>query len=251
MAQAPCDPGGQPPPSANAGEVWCYVRIPAVTKTVQEQVCMQPATCRQEWVPPVTQQVQEQVCVKPEEVRRIPIPAQYETVCEEVMTCPGRTEWQRVNCEPTSLTQGEQLGECWSLVEIPAVYESRSKQVCTSPESCREEIIPAQYESRCKEVTVQEGYYKNIDVPAVYENRCKEVEVCGPRWEWRRTHECEVPCGVPAASGYAPAAQAQPAPMDAFGSPDAGMPYPANTAPVGGAVDAGQMPAADPFAPQR
>ena len=102
--------GGRPP-AANAGEVWCYVRIPAVTKTVQERVCVQPATCRQEWVPPVTQQVQEQVCVKPEEVRNIPIPAEYEDRCKQVLVCPGRTEWKRVNCEPSSLNQGEQLSQ--------------------------------------------------------------------------------------------------------------------------------------------
>jgi len=69
VAAAPCDPcGAQPPAAANLGEVWCYIRVPAVTRTVSEQVCVQPETCRQEWVPPVTQEVCEQVCTCPQQV---------------------------------------------------------------------------------------------------------------------------------------------------------------------------------------
>ena len=79
VGPAPTDPCGQPPPSANPGEVWCYVRAPAVTRTVEEQICCQPASCRQEWIPPVTKDVCEQVMVCPESCREIPIPAKYET----------------------------------------------------------------------------------------------------------------------------------------------------------------------------
>jgi hypothetical protein len=237
VAPAPCTPAGQVPAQARAGEVWCYVRVPAVTRTVQEQFCVQPATCRQEWVPPVTQDVCEQVCVKPEETRCIPIPARYETVCEQVMVCPAKTEWRKVACEPKSLSEGEQLGECWTLCEIPPVYETRSKQVCVAPESSRSECIPAVYENRTKTITVQEGFYKNIEVPAVYETRCREEVVCPARWEWRRTTECEVPgiCPPAAAPGAAPAMpyEAMPAP-----APDFGAELP----------PAGTLPPADPFA---
>ena len=246
VACDPCgpQPSGARPPNARPGEVWCYVRVPAVTRTVEEQVCIQPETCRQEWVPPVMKTVNEQICVKPEEVRRIPIPAVYETQCEQIMTCAGKTEWRRVSCEPSSLGEGEQLGECWSLVEIPPVYETRSKQICVSPESCREEIIPACYENRCKEVECQPGYYKNIPVPAVYETRCREELVCAARWEWRRTTECEVP-GAP--GGY-DAGMAPVAVPDTYG-----MPAP-NAAAGSGSPDdmipTGELPPVDPFAPQ-
>ena len=243
IAQAPLDPAGARPPSANPGEVWCYIRIPAVTRTVSEQVCVQPASCRQEWVPPVTKEVCEQVCVQPESCRQIPIPAQYETVCEQVMTCPGKTEWRKVACEPHSLSEGEQLGECWTLAEIPPVYDTRSKQVCTQPESCRQEIIPAKYESQSRTITVQEGFYKSIEVPAVYETRCREEMVCPSRWEWRRTTECEVPgADIPAAvPGMAPMIPA-----------DVGMPLGADGAmplpPDDMMPPAGELPPADPFA---
>jgi hypothetical protein len=32
-----------------------------------------------------------------------------------------------------------------------------------------------------------------VHEPARYETRCEQVQVCGPHWEWRRTHECDVP----------------------------------------------------------
>ena len=196
--------------------------------------------------PPVTKDVCEQVCVQPESCRQIPIPAQYETVCEQVMVCPGKTEWRKVACEPHSLSEGEQLGECWTLAEIPPVYETRSRQVCTQPESCRQEIIPARYESQTKTVTVQEGYYKSIEVPAVYESRCREELVCpvplgvashdrvrGPRWR----HAGRLP-GLGA--------------RDAHGHGQLGMPMPDDGAmplpPDDMMPPAGELPPADPFA---
>ena len=233
------DPGSPRPPSANAGEVWCYIRIPAVTRTVQDQVCVQPETCRQEWVPPVTREVCEQICVVPESTRQIPIPARYETVCDQVLVCPAKTEWRKVACEPHSLAEGEQLGECWTLAEIPPVYESRSRQVCVQPESCRQEVTPAQFETQTKTVTDREGFYKSIPVPAVYETQCREELVCPSRWEWRRTTECEIPetACPPVSPGTAPAMPDPTLP---------GMPMHDPMLPPGG-PPAGELAPADPF----
>jgi hypothetical protein len=244
-AVQPVNTGSPRPPAANPGEVWCYIRIPAVTRTVEEQVCVQPETCRQEWVPPVTRDVCEQVCVVPERTETIPIPARYETVCEQVMVCPAKTEWRKVACEPHSLAEGEQLGECWTLTEIPPVYETRSRQVCVQPESCEQRVIPAQYETRTKTITEREGYYQSIPVPAVYETRCREELVCPARWEWRRTTECEIPELVcpPVAPGTAP-----PMPDPTLpGAPLPGTPMDDPMLPPGG-PPAGELAPADPFA---
>jgi hypothetical protein len=213
------------PPDARAGEVWCYVRVPAQTRTETYQECVSPASCRQEWVPPVTQDVCEQVCVRQQEVRRIPIPAEYEDKCEQICVCPSKTEWRRVECNPSSLGSGEQVGECWTLVEIPPVYESRTTRICTRPESCREEIVPPQFENRTRCVTVTEGYYRNIETPATFETRTREIEVCPARWEWRRTTECEVPAvvGTPAP---APTPAPLPAPYAAPGTSAPGSDVP-------------------------
>jgi hypothetical protein len=228
-APAPvCDPApvqtAQRPPDAAPGEVWCYVRVPAQTRTETERVCVRQATCREVQVPAVTKQVERRVCTCPASTRRIPVPAQFEEQAEQICVAPGRTEWARVDCNPSQLAPQEQVGECWTLREVPPQYQTRTKRVCVRPESYREETIPAQYETRMETVVVEPARVDRIEVPAEYETRMKEVVVCGPRWEWRRTTECEVPA---AAGGYAPEMAPAPAPSDLpapapapYGSPD-------------------------------
>jgi hypothetical protein len=250
---APCPaPVAQPaaatprPPAANPGEVWCYVRVPAVTRTVAEQVCVQPASCSQNWIEPVYETVEEQVCVQPAQTRRIPIPAQFETVTEQIMVCPAKTEWRRVDCESRSLAPGEQLGECWTLCEIPPVYETRTQQVCVQPESCREETVPPVYETRAQQVCVREGYYETVEVPPVYETVTREELVTPARWEWRRTTECEVPGNVcPPGTNPNMMGAGMMAPEPTLGDPMDMVPIDEGLPP------AGDLPEADPFAPAR
>lgn len=247
----PCDPcatnSGQRPPDARPGEVWCYVRVPAITKTVCEQVCVQPERCDKVWVEPVTKEVCEQVCTCPEQVQCRTIPAEFEDVCEQICTAPARNEWRKVDCQAKeSLKPQEQIGECWTLVEIPPCYENRTKRVCTCPEKTVQDVIPAKYESRTRTVTVTPGYYKNVPVPAQYETRTKEVVVCGPRWEWRRTTECEVPGVVGVVQPQAPYAGAG----NELPPLDTPAPYELDPLdPLGDAPAAGELPPLDPLDP--
>jgi len=209
------------------------VRVPAVTEQVTEQVCVRPASCTQVWVPPETQQVCRQVCVKEACRKPYEIPAEYQDVCEQVCTAPARVEWQRVNCEPTRLAPNEQVGECWTLREVPAQYESRTRRVCVREACMQYEEIPAEYQTVTETVEVRPGYYKNVEVPAQYETKVREVVVCGPRWEWRRTTECEVPADTTAGG---------------FGQPAAGW----DSGAAGGIAspDGDSVPGAAPAAPQ-
>ena len=45
--------------------------------------------------------------------------------------------------------------------------------------------------------------------PAVYDERVEQVPLCGPRWEWRRTTECDVPGAAPVSANPAQAAPGQ------------------------------------------
>jgi len=89
------------------------------------------------------------------------------------MASAARVEWQRVECTPKQLAAGEQVGECWSLVTIPAVMQTVSEQVCVQPASTRYEAIPAEYAMKASAP------------PPAY-------------WEWRRSKECEVPLAAAA-----------------------------------------------------
>lgn len=232
------------PPEALEGEVWCYIRVPAVTQTLSEQVLVTPPTCREEWVPPVTQEVTEEVVVKPEERRRIPVPAVYEDRTEKVLVCDAKTEWRKVECSPKQLGQGEQVGECWTLVTIPAQYEDRVTRFLVKPETFREEVIPAVTEPQVRTVVVTEGYMKKVDVPAVFDVRTREVEVSPARWEWRRTSEC----ALPAPAGTAEAPMLPPPSVVEEAAPPSGT-LPEAPLPVEDPTPAPAPPAIDPAPP--
>lgn len=232
------------PPEALEGEVWCYIRVPAVTQTISEKVMVAPPSCREEWVPPVTQEVTEEVVVKPEERRRVPVPAVIEDRVEKVMVCDAKTEWRKVECAPKALGQGEQVGECWTLVTIPAQYEDRVTRVVVKPETFREEVVPAVTAQQARTVVVSEGYMKKVDVPAVYDVRTREVEVSPARWEWRRTGECEVPAAAAMPDAALPPPSVVEAPPPAGALPEAPLPVEDPTpAPAPAPVDPGPAPA--------
>ncbi len=47
---------------------------------------------------------------------------------EMVQVAPARVEWQRVECPPDALREGERQGDCWALVSVPAQFERRVVQ---------------------------------------------------------------------------------------------------------------------------
>ncbi len=245
VAEAPCDPppvvepiceptpqaapvadvAAERPSNVRPGEVWCYVRVPAVTRTEEERICVRQATYQEIQVPAQTQQVERKVCVRQASVQYEDIPAAFEDRHEQICTAPARTEWARVDCAPTHLREREQVGECWTLREIAPQFQTKTTRVCVRQASRREIPIPPEFETRLETVVVQPARVDRIPVPAEYETRLKEVVVQGPRWEWRRTSECEVPDAAPV-GGMAPV---QP-PID-NGFQDNGLPQPAPVQP--------------------
>lgn len=184
----------RPPANGAApGQVWCYVKVPAVVENRTERVCVQPACTTKEWVPPVTKQVTKRVCVREPKTQRIEVPAQYEQRTRQVCVDKGRTEWARVECAGGATKAQEELGECWMLQQVPPTFETKVDTVCTRPASFREEVIPGEYKEVVETVEVKPGYEREIPVPAVYEERVRQVVVQKARWEWRRNNTCEVP----------------------------------------------------------
>lgn len=189
--------GGSHPEHAQPGEVWCLITTPPQYKTVSEEVLCKPASCTYETIPAVYKTVCEQVCCKKESTRCIPVPAVYKTETYEVQKCPSRTEWQSVDCDNinVSVDAKEQKGKCVALVTIPAVFETRTREVCVTPASTRTEVIPAEYKTVEKRVCETPESKRRIDIPAVYETRTKEVCVGPERKVWRLT-ACKAPEGV-------------------------------------------------------
>jgi hypothetical protein len=127
-APSPCDPPpalaaaeqpslcGDLPAEALPGQTWCCEALPQAAPPPQR------------------------VCTCAEQVRRTPVPAEYETVTEQIEVAPARTEWQKVAC-------ASGRGECWQLVNIPAQFETRSRQRLVREAYEKLEYIPAQFEN--------------------------------------------------------------------------------------------------------
>lgn len=186
-------PTGQPsaPPPGAQGKCGTWVLVPPQTRTLTETVEVQPATVRQEWLPPRFETRTQQVLVTPASTRIVPIPAVFETMTENAMVAPGRREWQLVECTEVTLNPGEIQGASWCLVDLPPVFETRTKQVLRSAASFKKEEIPAVFKTIEVQVLVQEGSWKEIPIPAVMKSQTREVEIAGAHWEWRDSTPCK------------------------------------------------------------
>lgn len=144
--------------------------VPAKYEEVQEQVLVKPATTRIEVVPAVYETVEEQVMVQPATTRMETVPAQFETVTERVMVKPSMWVWRRASEGASSnVTRVDPAsGEVLCLVEIPAEYQTVTKQVIKSPATTRAVEVPAEYRTVTRQVLVTPATTREVEVPAEY-----------------------------------------------------------------------------------
>ena len=123
----------------------------------------------------------------------------------EVMVRPAFTTWEKVDCGPASVAQGERLVACWRLVEVPPVYQTRIKQAQPSHNVWRKSSeVRAEEEARAKEIAAVRNAPPPPEVPPV--NRVVPPEgepdgaAAGEVWcvyetaagnVWRRHPECD------------------------------------------------------------
>ena len=165
--------------------------IPAKYETVQEQVVIKPATKKLVIVPAVYETVEEEVIVKPAVTRKKPVPAVFDKVEETILIEPARTEWRLGSEIETSGsvalasasqtierfgdfkvldTRIESTGELMCLVEIPAKYETITKEVLVSAATTVIEVVePAVTETVTKTVLVTPATTREVLIPAEYD----------------------------------------------------------------------------------
>ena len=191
------------PANARPGECYGQVTIPAVKKTVSEQVLVAPADKKIAEIIPakydtVTEQivaqeeseelitipakyktVTETVVVKPASTRIVPVPAKYDTVTEQVLVSPATTMWKKGEGGAQSgsaVTRYDAAsGEVMCLVEVPAQYKTITKRVLVSPETTREETIPAVTKQVTRRVVAEKARVETRKIPAQYKTITKRV----------------------------------------------------------------------------
>jgi hypothetical protein len=198
---------GLPPADAKPGECYAKVLIPAIYQTAPQQVLIRPETKKMTKIPasyrdveksvlveeesyelvavqPVYETITERVMVEPEQVVKTLVPATYRTESEEILISPARVEWKAGRGAHEKLDAA--TGEIMCRVEIPAKYETVTRQAVATPASTSEEVIPAKYVTVEKRVmkappTTQKkvipAKYKTITVKELVEPAKFEVEV--------------------------------------------------------------------------
>jgi hypothetical protein len=196
------EPGPQPcdrPPEAKAGEAWCRVWVPPVTKTVLDRVVVCPARCNTIKIPAEYGSRPTLVCVNPARVKEIVKPAVWTTKREVVCVRPAREVFRRVKCETGVANGCEKQGDCWVKEECPPVFETRERRVCVAPPKKTLEYTPARYELREERFLSKPAGCGKETIPATYEDRSRTVCVAPGHWVWRHNTACEVPEeGLPA-----------------------------------------------------
>jgi predicted small secreted protein len=186
---------GLTPPNARPGE--CYAKVftepvyktqskqvlkraasekvdvtPAKYGPVEEKVLVKPASKRVEVIPAEYEWVEERVMVKPASKRLEAVPAEYETVSEQVLVQAATTMWKRSSSAipgAKEVKPADAAGEVLCLVEVPAVYNTVTKQVVKKPASTREVEIPAEFSTVKKQVLKRPATTREIDIPAEYQ----------------------------------------------------------------------------------
>ena len=184
--------GGDKPSFAKVGEVWCLVTLPPMFETVSEQVLAAPESSTCETIPAVYETISEKVLVSPARETCIKTPATYRTEEYTVTKCPARTEWREINCASVNVNADEQKGNCYGLVTIPEITETRCRQVLVTPTSFHYETIPAEYKTCEKTICVKAEARHETIIPARYETRTKEVCVSSGQQVWRLS-DCSAP----------------------------------------------------------
>ena len=153
------------------------ITIPAHYKMETVQKLLKEESYEYQVVPPVYKWEEEQVEVSPTKEQMSVSDAMYKIESEQVLVEPARTEWVKVACDDknVNIQRRESKDDCYTMVSIPAKYETVSKQVLASSEKTDKQT----HEARSKPIKVQKivkpAEVKKVIIPAVYQSYEKEV----------------------------------------------------------------------------
>jgi hypothetical protein len=143
--------------------------MPAEYETVVERVLEREASNDLRIVAAEYEEVEEQVMIRPASRREESIPAIYDTFVEQRLVRPAYTTWKAGTGPVTKID--EVTGEVLCLVEVPAEYESVTKQVLRQAASVRYVDIPAEYGTVRRQVIKTPERTENVEIPAEYSER--------------------------------------------------------------------------------
>lgn len=156
----------------------CYEQatVPAVYKTVNERVLVQPASSYVVQKPAVYSYQARRVLVQPERVSYRTSPAVYQTRQSRVQVQPASVGWEY------RVINGRNI---LCKVQNPAVYRTVSQKVLVQSASRVAVRQPAIYSSVKEKVLVQPATSYRVQKPAVYQTVSRQVLVQPAQTVWK------------------------------------------------------------------
>lgn len=156
----------------------CYEQatVPAVYKTVNERVLVQPASTYVVQKPAVYSYQARRVLVQPERVSYRTSPAVYQTRQSRVLVQPASVGWEY------RVINGRNI---LCKVQNPAVYRTVSQKVLVQSASRVAVRQPAIYSSVKEKVLVQPATSYRVQKPAVYQTVSRRVLVQPAQTVWK------------------------------------------------------------------
>ncbi len=175
-----------------------YERITLPMRQVREELVRTQASSKLQASQASYRTVTENVMTKEASKRLVEVPAVFETVTERVKVADATKEWKRgrawigqaLDVRPLrgftkskdGMVDGNRVDTQWNtadnsnldddvmcLVEVPARYETISRQVLKTAATTREIDVPAQYATVTRQVLDREASSKEIAIPATYQ----------------------------------------------------------------------------------
>jgi hypothetical protein len=163
------------------GEIMCLVEVPAKYKTIEKRVLKSPVTIKKVEIPAEYKTVRVKKLAKPAQEKREAIPAEYQTIEKRMKVSDAKLTWTQAG----AAGEGKATGMTLCLAEIPAKYETITKQVLKEKASVKKVEVPATIKTMRMSKLVTPASEKRIPIPAKYEIVPKRTKVSSAKLEWR------------------------------------------------------------------
>ncbi len=172
--------GGVNLEAAKAGS--CYYEFYAAPqfKTTTEKVLATAASSKIITKPAVFKPGTKKILVTPASTKLVKVPATYKNVTERIQVAPAKKVWKETKCTDTDCAVEEMM----CLVDIPAQYNTVTKQVVVTPETTKTITIPAVYKTVQINELAAGASTKTVTIPATYKTLSKTQKISDAKYVW-------------------------------------------------------------------
>jgi hypothetical protein len=163
------------------GEIMCLVEVPAKYKTIEKRILKSPVTIKKVQIPAEYQTVRVKKLAKPAAEKRVAVPAEYQTVEKRMKVSDAKISWTQAGASG----EGKATGKTLCLAEIPAKYQTITKQVLKEKASIKKVEVPATIKTMRMSKLVAKASEKRIPIPAKHQIVPKRTKVSSAKLEWR------------------------------------------------------------------